>query len=39
MGNLGDGDEGGHLYECQVAYRSVESPYCSPETNITLYVN
>ena len=25
--------------EHQVLYRTIESPYCTPETKITLYVN
>ena len=35
MGEIGEGDHDEHW----VMYGSVESLYCTPETNITLYVN
>lgn len=39
MGEIGDEDEGVHCDEHQVLYGSVEWLYCTPETNITLFVN
>ena len=39
MGEIGDGIKKGTCNEHQVLYGSVESLCCTPETNITLYVN
>ena len=40
MGEIGEGDlECAYYDEHQVMYRIVESLYCTPETNITYYVN
>ena len=40
---MGKIDKGNQKYtyhdEHQIMYRIVESPYCTPEINITLYVN
>ena len=40
IGKIGDGDREGTCYDKhQVLYGGVESLYCTPEINITLYVN
>ena len=40
MGEVGDGDKE-YIYcdEHWIVYRTVETLHCTPETNITLYVN
>ena len=40
MGEIGEGNKVyTYLDEHLVTYRMVESPYCTPETNLILYVN
>ena len=39
MGKMGEGNEDIYHNEHRVMYRIVESLYCTPEINITLYVN
>ena len=39
MGEIGGGNKEGTYLECCEMFRMVGSLYCTPEINITLYVN